>query len=101
MIFSWTAKGSVVVPEQDGPVPAIVGHDTALNHPNIATIHGLEQSEGVHYLVMELVLGETLAERLRAGTLSVKEALRICGRIASASGMTSVRASSRYRSRPG
>ena len=69
--------------------------------PNIATIHGLEQSEGSHYLVMELVLGETLAERLRAGTLSVKEALRICGRIASASGMTSVRASSRYRSRPG
>ena len=29
----------------------------ALNHPNIATIHGLEQSEGVHYLVMELVPG--------------------------------------------
>src|SRR6516225_4895842 len=39
----------------------------ALNHPNIATIYGLEQSEGVHYLVMELVLGQTLAERLRAG----------------------------------
>jgi hypothetical protein len=56
----------------------------ALNHPNIATIHGLEQSEGVHYLVMELVLGETLAERLRAGPLAVEEALRICGRIAEA-----------------
>src|SRR6266700_1969134 len=35
-----------------------------LNHPNIATIHGLEQSDGVHYLVMELVAGETLAERI-------------------------------------
>ena len=37
----------------------------SLNHPNIATIYGLEQSDGVHYLVMELVPGETLAERIR------------------------------------
>jgi serine/threonine protein kinase len=56
----------------------------ALNHPNIATIYGLEQSEGVHYLVMELVLGQTLAERLRAGPLAVEEALRICSGIAEA-----------------
>jgi len=35
----------------------------ALNHTNIATIHGLEKSEGTHYLVMELVPGDTLAER--------------------------------------
>src|SRR6202034_250110 len=34
----------------------------ALNHPDIATIHGLEQSGDVHYLVMELVPGKTLAE---------------------------------------
>ena len=39
----------------------------ALNHPNIATIHGLEQSGGTSYLVMELVAGETLAERVKAG----------------------------------
>src|SRR5580658_10486400 len=37
----------------------------ALNHPNIATIHGLEQSNGTGYLVMELVSGETLAERIK------------------------------------
>src|SRR5580693_8955536 len=35
-----------------------------LNHPNIATIHGLEHSDGVQYLVMELVPGDTLRERI-------------------------------------
>src|ERR1017187_3239254 len=38
-----------------------------LNHTNIATIHGLEQSGGTSYLVMELVSGETLADRVKAG----------------------------------
>jgi eukaryotic-like serine/threonine-protein kinase len=56
----------------------------SLNHPNIATIHGLEQSDGVHYLVMELVPGETLAERLSAGALSIDEVLKIGGQIAEA-----------------
>src|SRR6266705_1940360 len=37
----------------------------SLNHPNIATIYGLEQSDGVNYLVMELVAGETLAQANR------------------------------------
>jgi len=36
----------------------------ALNHPNIAAIHGLEEAGGVHYLVLELVPGPTLAEAL-------------------------------------
>src|SRR5213596_2082147 len=39
----------------------------SLNHPNIAAIHGLEESEDVHYLVLELVPGKTLAELLDAG----------------------------------
>jgi eukaryotic-like serine/threonine-protein kinase len=56
----------------------------SLNHPNIATIHGLEQSDGVHYLVMELVPGHTLAERIRAGPLDIDEALNIGGQIAEA-----------------
>ena len=56
----------------------------ALNHPNIATIHGLEQSGDVHYLVMELVPGETLAERIRKGAVPVKEALQIASQIAEA-----------------
>jgi serine/threonine protein kinase len=57
----------------------------ALNHPNIATIHGLEQSSGTHYLVMELVPGETLAERIRrAGSIPCEEALTIAEQMAGA-----------------
>jgi len=57
----------------------------ALNHPNIATIHGLEQSNGTHYLVMELVAGETLAERLkREGAVPVEEGLKISAQMAEA-----------------
>src|SRR6202023_3013511 len=47
----------------------------SLNHPNIATIHGLDQSGGTHYLVMELVPGETLAVRVkRDGAVPIEEA---------------------------
>ena len=56
----------------------------SLNHPNIATIHGLEESGGVNYLVMELVPGQTLAERLTPGPVEVEESLRICTQIAEA-----------------
>jgi serine/threonine protein kinase len=56
----------------------------ALNHPNIATIHGLEQSSGMSYLVMELVSGETLSERVKAGPLGIEEALKIAVQIAEA-----------------
>jgi len=56
----------------------------AVNHPNIATIHGLEQSDDVHYLVMELVPGQTLAERIDAGPLESEEALRLGVQIAEA-----------------
>ena len=56
----------------------------ALNHPNIATIHGLEQSDGVHYLVMELIPGQTLAERISQGALPLPEALKVAGQIAEA-----------------
>jgi Tol biopolymer transport system component len=57
----------------------------SLNHPNIATIHGLEQSGGTSYLVMELVSGETLAERVkRDGAVPIEEALGIAKQIAEA-----------------
>jgi Tol biopolymer transport system component len=56
----------------------------ALNHPNIATIYGLEQLEGVHYLVMELVSGQTLAERIHVGALKFEEALKVAAQMAEA-----------------
>ena len=56
----------------------------ALNHPNIATIHGLEQSDGTQFLVMELVPGETLADRVKAGAVPLEEALKIAVQIAEA-----------------
>ena len=56
----------------------------SLNHPNIATIHGLEQSGGTNYLVMELVSGETLADRVKSSPVPVEEALKIVGQIAEA-----------------
>ena len=62
----------------------------ALNHPRIATIHGFEEANGVHALVMELVEGPTLAERLAGSRgpstagLSIADALKIAGQIAEA-----------------
>jgi Tol biopolymer transport system component len=56
----------------------------ALNHPNIAAIYGLEQAEGKRFLVLELVEGETLAQRLSKGPLLVEEALGVCRQIAEA-----------------
>jgi serine/threonine-protein kinase len=56
----------------------------ALNHPNIAHIHGLEKSDGTIALVMELVEGSTLADRIAHGAISIDEALPIAKQIAEA-----------------
>jgi len=55
---------------------------SSLNHPNIASIYGLEESDGKRFIVMELVEGETLAHRLLKGPLPVEEALQVCRQIA-------------------
>ena len=47
----------------------------SLNHPNIAAIHGIEESGGRRFLIMELVVGETLAERVQRGPIPVDEAI--------------------------
>src|SRR6185503_19260653 len=56
----------------------------SLNHAHIAQIYGLEQVEGSVCIVMELVEGETLAERLKHGPLSYDEALDISRQVADA-----------------
>src|SRR5579872_952610 len=56
----------------------------ALSHPNIAAIYGLEESGGVRSLVMELVEGPTLEERISSGAIPVDEALAIARQIAEA-----------------
>jgi Tol biopolymer transport system component len=56
----------------------------SLNHPNIASIYGYEQSAGVHALVLEMVDGPTLADRLAQGALRPDEALSIARQIVAA-----------------
>ena len=54
----------------------------SLNHPNIAAIYGVEEADGKRFLILELVEGDTLAERLSKGPLSLEEALDVCRQIA-------------------
>jgi serine/threonine protein kinase/tetratricopeptide (TPR) repeat protein len=50
---------------------------SALNHPNICTIHGIEHSDSEHFIVMELLDGELLADRIRRGPLDVESLLAL------------------------
>jgi eukaryotic-like serine/threonine-protein kinase len=79
-------------------LPDALGHDperlarfereaktlAALNHPNIAHIHGFEDSTAVPALVMELVEGPTLADRIATGALPIDETLKVAAQIADA-----------------
>ena len=56
----------------------------SLNHPHVAAVHGLEELDGKLLLVLELVEGEDLAERLRRGAIPVDEALGIAKQITEA-----------------
>ncbi len=56
----------------------------SLNHPNIASIYGLEESGRVRALVMELVEGPTLAQRMQSGAIPLEEALPIARQVAEA-----------------
>jgi serine/threonine protein kinase/WD40 repeat protein len=56
----------------------------SLSHPNVAGIYGFEETEGLRYLVLELVEGETLADRLETGPLPLPEALEVCRQVAEA-----------------
>jgi len=56
----------------------------SLNHPNIAAIYGLEESDGTNFLVMELVEGDTLADQIKKDPIPVEEALKLALQIAEA-----------------
>jgi serine/threonine protein kinase len=56
----------------------------SLNHPNIATLFDLQESDGTHFLVLEFVNGETFAEQIRRGAISLNQALPIFKQIAEA-----------------
>ena len=56
----------------------------SLNHPNIAQIHGIEEAEGTRALVLELVEGHTLADRIARGPIPLDEVLPIARQIAEA-----------------
>ena len=56
----------------------------SLNHSNIAAIYGLEHCDDIRFLVLELVEGPTLAERLKSGPMETGEALKIAAGIAEA-----------------
>ncbi|MGI8785001.1 MAG: protein kinase domain-containing protein [Acidobacteriota bacterium] len=54
----------------------------SLSHPNIGAVHGLEESNGVRFLVLELIAGQTLADRVSSGPIELEECLEICCQIA-------------------
>src|SRR5713226_4074941 len=57
---------------------------SGLNHPNICTLHDVGSQDGVDYLVMECVEGETLAKRLEKGPLPLEQVLKYGAQIADA-----------------
>jgi Tol biopolymer transport system component len=57
---------------------------SSLNHPNICTLYDVGEHEGIGYLVMELLEGETLSSRLERGAMKVEEALRVAVQVADA-----------------
>jgi serine/threonine-protein kinase len=56
----------------------------SVNHPNIATIHALEEEDNISFVVLELVEGNTLNELVQQGPLSVENALNVCSQVAAA-----------------
>ena len=56
----------------------------SLNHPSIAVIHGFEEDKGTHFLVLELVEGDTLGDKLKRGPIPIKESLELALQIAEA-----------------
>lgn len=71
-------------PDQLGRLEREARALAALNHPHIGTIYGIEEADGVRALVLELVEGPTLAERMAQGTITLKQAVEWARQIAEA-----------------
>ncbi len=56
----------------------------SLNHPSIGAIYGLEEADGHHYLILEFIEGETLADRLRTGPIPIEESISLARQVAEA-----------------
>jgi serine/threonine-protein kinase len=56
----------------------------SLSHPNVGAIHGAEEADGIRFLVLELIPGDTLGDRIDRGAMKVEEALRLACQIAGA-----------------
>jgi serine/threonine protein kinase len=56
----------------------------SLNHPNIASIYGLEEAEGINFLVLELIEGGTFGDRMKHGPIPVEESLKLALQITEA-----------------
>lgn len=54
----------------------------SLQHPNVASVYGFEEADGIRFLVMELVIGEDLSRRMHEGAIPPDEVIRIAGQIA-------------------
>ncbi len=57
---------------------------SALNHPNICTVHAIDVHEGQHFIAMELLEGETLGERIRKGSFDIEPLLELGTQLADA-----------------
>ncbi|HEY8233400.1 MAG TPA: serine/threonine-protein kinase, partial [Vicinamibacteria bacterium] len=57
---------------------------SALNHPGICTVHAIDQHEGQHFIAMELLEGETLADRIRKGKVELPQLIELATQIADA-----------------
>jgi len=68
-------RGATNVPEMHARFAHEAQVLASLNHPNIAAIYGMEEEGDVCCLVLELIEGETLAERIVGGPLSIDESL--------------------------
>src|SRR5262245_36860473 len=56
----------------------------SLSHPNVGAIHGAEEADGVRFLVLELIPGDTLGDRIDRGAMKVEEALKVACQVAGA-----------------